>query len=84
MATGAACYAGAMSDAPADDRTLALAAARLREARARLARAEDEHDAATGHEKAETYGPVAHWTAEVAAARAAWRALAGPDEPEPR
>lgn len=67
---------------PPDD-TLAAAAARLREARARLAQAEVEHDQASGHEKAETYYPVQHWAAEVTAALAAWRALAGPDAAEP-
>lgn len=62
---------------------LAAAAARLVDARARLAQAEAEHEHASGHEKAETYYPVQGWTAEVAAAHAAWRALAGPDAPEP-
>jgi|JI9StandDraft_1071089.scaffolds.fasta_scaffold1166375_1 hypothetical protein len=54
-----------------------------REARERAAQAELEHEHASGHEKAETYAPVGYWANEVAAARAAWRALAGPDAIEP-
>lgn len=55
----------------------------LREARARAAQAELEHEHASGHEKAETFAPVGYWASEVAAARAAWRALAGADAVEP-
>ncbi len=69
-------------DAPAP---IALAAAveRLRDARARHAQAELEHEHATGHEKAETFAPVGYWASEVEAARAAWRELAGADAAEP-
>lgn len=70
-----------MSDDVVD--ALAVAAARLREARARADAAWLEHEQASGHEKAETYAPVGYWQAELDAARAAWRALAGPDAPEP-
>lgn len=73
------------TDAPDVTAPAALAAAvdRLLDARARHAQAELEHEHATGHEKAETYAPVGYWADEVAAATAAWRALAGPDAAEP-
>jgi len=69
--------------APEAHDAIAAAAATLCDARARLAQAELEHDGASGHEKAETYGPVQFWREAVATAHAAWRALAGPAAHDP-
>ncbi len=70
-----------MTRPPPDE--LAAAVERLRDARTRRDQADVEHEHASGHEKAETYAPTEYWRAEVSAAHAAWRALAGPDAPEP-
>ncbi len=71
------------ADSTGSDDALAAATARLCDARARFVQAEAEHDGASGHEKAETYGPMEYWRTESSEAHAAWRALAGAEAPEP-
>ena len=68
-------------DAPVSD--LADAAARLRDAKERLAQAESWFEGTSGHEKPEAYEEMTYWTAQTASARTAWRALAGPEALEP-
>jgi hypothetical protein len=62
---------------------LAAAAAKLVDAKKRLAQAEECFEHSSGHEKPEYYQDVQGCTHEVGVARAAWRALAGADAVEP-
>lgn len=67
----------------ADGALLLEATRRLSDGKARLAQAEAWFEGASGHEKPESYEEMQYWSRQVADARAAWRALAGPDAPEP-
>ncbi len=70
-----------MSTEPTDP--LAAAAAKLIDAKKRLEQAEQWFETSSGHEKPESYYEVQYWTGQVPVVRAEWRALAGPDAPEP-